>query len=113
MMLIPCPWCGERHQSEFVYGGEAHVERPQQPERVSDATWARYLYVRANPRGTHCERWVHRFGCGRWFSAVRHTVTGRFWAVYRIGETPPMPPLDWDGAVSRERHDAERNAKPG
>ena len=100
MLLIQCPWCGERHQSEFAYGGEAHIERPAEPERVSDAEWARCLYVRRNFRGVHFERWVHRFGCGRWFHAVRHTVTGRFWAVYRIGELPPLPPAGWDGTVS-------------
>ena len=23
MMLIPCPWCGQRNQTEFTYGGDA------------------------------------------------------------------------------------------
>ena len=108
MMLIRCPWCGERHQSEFDYGGEAHIERPADPDAVGDAAWARYLYIRANPKGTHRERWLHRFGCRRWFNAVRHTVTGRFWAVYRLNEPPPTPPPDWDGASTRERYDAAR-----
>ena len=108
MMLIRCPWCGERHQSEFDYGGEAHIERPADPDAVGDAAWARYLYIRANPKGTHRERWLHRFGCRRWFNAVRHTVTGRFWAVYRLDEPPPTPPPDWDGAIERERYDAAR-----
>ena len=107
MLLIRCPWCGERHQSEFVYGGEARIERPADPEAVSDTDWARYLYVRSNPKGTHHERWLHRFGCRRWFHAVRHTVTGRFWAVYRLDEAIPEPPPDWDGIASRERSDAE------
>ena len=26
-MLIPCPWCGERDESEFSFGGDAHLER--------------------------------------------------------------------------------------
>jgi Sarcosine oxidase, delta subunit family len=24
MLLIPCPWCGEREETEFRCGGEAH-----------------------------------------------------------------------------------------
>ena len=28
MFLINCPYCGERDQSEFVSGGEAHIARP-------------------------------------------------------------------------------------
>ena len=28
MLLIPCPWCGERNQVEFTYGGDATVRRP-------------------------------------------------------------------------------------
>ena len=104
MMLIRCPWCGDRHQSEFVYGGEAHIDRPALPDRVSDADWARYLHVRSNPKGDHRERWLHRYGCRRWFNAVRHTVTGRFRAVYRLDEEPPALPLDRDGPVSSERY---------
>ena len=108
MMLIRCPWCGERHQSEFAYGGEAHIERPADPDAVGAAAWARYLYIRANPKGTHRERWLHRFGCRRWFNAVRHTVTGRFWAVYRLDEPPPAPPPDWDGTLTPEDYDEAR-----
>ncbi|MEK9886153.1 MAG: sarcosine oxidase subunit delta, partial [Pelagibacteraceae bacterium] len=28
MLLIQCPFCGTRYQSEFTKGGEAHVKRP-------------------------------------------------------------------------------------
>ena len=34
MLLIKCPYCGERDQSEFTNGGEAHVTRPKNPEQV-------------------------------------------------------------------------------
>ncbi|MBS0397922.1 MAG: sarcosine oxidase subunit delta, partial [Proteobacteria bacterium] len=27
MLLINCPWCGERPEPEFVHGGQAHVAR--------------------------------------------------------------------------------------
>ena len=36
MFLINCPFCGEREQSEFKAGGEAHIVRPKQPTELSD-----------------------------------------------------------------------------
>ncbi len=78
MLLIRCPHCGERPEIEFRNAGEAHVVRPVDPARVSDAEWAAYLYVRTNPRGVIGERWRHVHGCGRFFNARRHTVTDRF-----------------------------------
>ncbi len=75
MLLIPCPWCGPRPENEFRYGGQAHIARPSDPASVDDATWAAYLYLRDNPKGRHQERWRHIHGCGRFFNAVRDTVT--------------------------------------
>ena len=40
MMLIPCPWCGPRDESEFHYGGQAGVAYPADPGALSDAEWA-------------------------------------------------------------------------
>ena len=31
MQLIECPWCGPREETEFHYGGEAHVPYPEDP----------------------------------------------------------------------------------
>jgi len=89
MLYIQCPWCGWRDESEFSYGHEAHIERPADPDALSDAEWADYLFMRTNPRGTHHERWVHTAGCRRWFNAVRDTETHQFKAFYHIGEQPP------------------------
>ena len=75
MLLIPCPWCGERPESEFRYAGQAHIARPPDPAAVSDADWAAFLYLRDNPRGTHRERWRHTSGCGRFFNCERDTVS--------------------------------------
>ena len=36
MFIINCPYCGERDQTEFSCGGEAHIERPKQPTELSD-----------------------------------------------------------------------------
>ena len=89
MLLIPCPWCGPREASEFSYGGEADIARPRDPDALSDADWADYLFMRKNPMGRHAERWVHSQGCRRWFNAVRDTASDDIVAVYRMGQKPP------------------------
>ncbi len=87
MLQIPCPWCGTRDETEFHFGGEAHVERPGID--VSDARWADYLFNRENPQGLHYERWYHTYGCSQWFNVVRDTVTHEIHVVYKMGETKP------------------------
>ena len=77
MILIPCPWCGERDETEFSYGGQAGVPYPADPAALTDEEWARFLFFRDNPRGASHERWVHRHGCRRWFELTRDTVTHR------------------------------------
>jgi sarcosine oxidase, subunit delta len=78
VLLITCPWCGPREETEFHYGGQAGVGYPSDPESLSDEDWARYLFFRDNPKGPFTERWVHSAGCRRWFAAVRDTVTSEF-----------------------------------
>eukprot|EP01037_Dinobryon_pediforme_P017746 gene17745-17962_t len=46
------------------------------------------MYVRGNPKGLHAERWRH-MGCGRFFNAVRHTVTDKFVTTYKSGDSMP------------------------
>jgi sarcosine oxidase, subunit delta len=89
MLLIDCPYCGPRDEVEFRYGGQAHVARPKEPDTLSDAEWADYLFMRDNPKGPFRERWVHAAGCRRWFNMLRDTATHRIIAIYKIGETPP------------------------
>ena len=36
MLLISCPYCGERPEIEFSYGGQAHLVRPPRPAELSD-----------------------------------------------------------------------------
>jgi heterotetrameric sarcosine oxidase delta subunit len=89
MLLIPCPYCGSREETEFSYGGEAHIERPKQPEALSDEAWADYLFMTSNTKGVFLERWVHSHGCRRWFNAARDTLTNEVLAVYEMGDKPP------------------------
>jgi sarcosine oxidase subunit alpha len=78
MLLIPCPWCGPRDETEFSYGGEAEVPYPGDPAAADDATWAGYLFMRSNSEGPLHERWHHAAGCRRWFVARRDTLTNEF-----------------------------------
>jgi heterotetrameric sarcosine oxidase delta subunit len=87
MLRISCPYCGERDEPEFTFGGPSHVTRPT-PD-VDDATWTSYLFTRENPVGVHFERWLHAYGCGRWFNIARNTLTHDVLAVYAMGEPKP------------------------
>ena len=92
MLLIRCPFCGmDRPESEFRYGGEAHIARPAEPSAMSDTEWADFLYMRTNSKGIHVERWRHIHGCGRFFNSVRDTVSDRILATYKPGEPRPDP----------------------
>jgi heterotetrameric sarcosine oxidase delta subunit len=89
MLRINCPWCGERDELEFSYGGQAHLAYPGDPHALSDEQWGQYLFMRDNPKGLFRERWVHSQGCRRWFNIERHTVSHEIVAVYKVGEHPP------------------------
>jgi len=92
MLLIPCPYCGERPEIEFTHGGEAHLVRPAPPSAVDAQTWTQFLYMRTNTKGRYTERWRHARGCGKFFNAVRDTTTDHFITVYKSGEPPPAAP---------------------
>lgn len=85
MLLIPCPWCGPRDESEFVCGGESKLVRPNLD--CSDAEWAEYLFVRKNPRGRTEDRWRHAFGCGQWMDVMRDTVSHELFSVTPCGQS--------------------------
>ena len=88
MLLIPCPYCGETlPEVEFAYAGEAHVVRPH--PGVTDEGWRDFLYIRTNAKGPHRERWRHVHGCGRYFNAVRDTVSDRILTTYAAGASTP------------------------
>ena len=112
MMLIECPYCGPRVETEFGYGGQAHVDYPQDPYALSDEEWARFLFYRDNPRGVHAERWLYSAGCRKWFNAIRDTRTYEIAHVYRLdqprpdlpaGVTPGRPHESLTAAASPER----------
>jgi len=85
MLLVNCPWCGARDETEFAFGGEAGIVRPADPDSLSDAEWADYLFMRENRRGMHKEQWWHAHGCRRWFIVERDTVTYTIRLTYPLG----------------------------
>ena len=99
MLLIHCPYCDKSlPELEFEYAGEAHIERPEDPASLSDGEWKDYLFTRRNIRGDHAEQWRHSHGCGRYFNAVRNTVTDKFVVTYPMGEPCPIDSVGKDRA---------------
>lgn len=93
MLLIRCPYCDEvLPETEFTYAGQAHIARPADPSSCTDEEWEAFLFIRDNVKGPHYERWRHTHGCGRFFNAVRDTVSDQVLVTYRAGE--PRPALD-------------------
>lgn len=87
MLKITCPYCGPRDETEFTFGGQSHIARPN--EQVADQTWGEYLFFRDNPKGIHYERWCHTHGCNQWFNVARNTVTHEVKAVYHMLDPKP------------------------
>ena len=89
MLQIYCPHCQElRAEEEFTCHGEAHIQRPPEPESLSDEAWGDYLFFRKNPKGLHHEMWYHAAGCRRYFNVTRDTVSYLISETYPIGGAP-------------------------
>ena len=71
-MKIECPHCGLRPYTEFSFGGELRDLESRDPEDDF-----RRVYLRRNAPGLQEERWFHAFGCRRWLTLTRDTVTNR------------------------------------
>lgn len=97
MLVICCPWCGPRAESEFVAGGEGGIVRPTQSDEMSDVEWGDYVFMRKNLKGVLHEQWCHAAGCGQWFNALRDTVTYQVHATWRPGEAAPSVSPDQMG----------------
>jgi sarcosine oxidase subunit delta len=94
MLLINCPCCGlDADETELAGGGEAHLKRFGPGS--TDDDFETYLFMRANPRGVHFERWRHANGCGKWFLAARCTQTLEIFGTYPAQTfEPPAHILD-------------------
>lgn len=88
MLEIKCPYCGNRSQNEFTYGGDATVKRPELNTEISDQDWDNFVYYRKNPRGKHLELWHHISGCRQWFKVLRNTATHEIIQTMEMKEKP-------------------------
>jgi sarcosine oxidase, subunit delta len=106
MLLITCPHCGPREETEFTCGGEAHVARPLAENTLNDTEFAEYLFLRDNPKGVFLERWRHASGCRRWFNMARDTISHAIIEIYPMGALP-------ESASGKAAHkDSWRRATP-
>ena len=82
MMRIPCPHCGPRAQSEFIY--ERTVDSVVPLDAPSQEAMTK-LFTRTNPRGVDDEIWRHTYGCRAWMILTRHRVTKEISGCRAIG----------------------------
>lgn len=75
MLLIPCPHCGERDESEFDYGGRA-LDLPSLAA-ATDA-WHAALHLGNDAQDCANEYWYHFAGCERWIRLRRNLVSHEF-----------------------------------
>ena len=88
MLIVSCPNCGtQADETELSPGGQAHLTRFG-PDST-DQAFETYLFMRANPKGVHFERWRHSYGCGKWFHAARCTLTLEVFGTYPAQTTEP------------------------
>jgi len=113
MLLITCPHCGPREESEFACGGEAHIARPLAENSITDSEFADYLFLRDNSKGLFLERWRHSAGCRRWFNVARDTVSHEIVEIYAMGALPATKAARaaYDGSWRRQSA-AEKAALP-
>jgi sarcosine oxidase subunit delta len=74
MQRFPCPFCGDRPETEFHFAGELGKVRPETTGSVPDADWAEYLFTQRNEKGPVQEVWMH-LACGELFVLERDSVT--------------------------------------
>src|ERR1700730_2810328 len=73
MLRMPCPWCGERDETEFHYRGDASTVRPAADEGL--AAFTSYVYERDNRCGWHLECWFAAAASRKLLKVVRHTLS--------------------------------------
>ncbi|CAN7506107.1 sarcosine oxidase subunit delta [Rhizobium sp. LjRoot254] len=74
MQTFPCPFCGQRPETEFHFAGDLGNLRPEGFLEVSPETWSSYLFAHNNPRGESKEIWKH-LTCMEVFTMNRDTLS--------------------------------------
>ena len=83
MLLIPCPYCGPRDQSEFDYGGRV-IALPGLEASAED--WHQALHLSCDNDRRVDEHWYHGAGCERWIRVSRDLYSHEISEVAGIGD---------------------------
>ena len=89
MLIINCPYCGPREESEFACGGEAHIARPLAENTLT--TGSTSTCSCATIRKACFWKDGATAGCRRWFNVAR-TVTHEIIEVYPMGACRKLRP---------------------
>jgi sarcosine oxidase, subunit delta len=91
MHRFHCPHCDElRDEEEFSYAGEAFIVRPAEPDKVDDATWGDYVFMRRNPKGWFWEQWQHTAACRKVFAVRRNTASYEISGSWTLQDAKPL-----------------------
>jgi len=74
MQRFPCPFCGPRPETEFLFVTEMGKTRPEPAAEVSASVWAAYLHDVKNLKGEVEEVWQH-LSCGQLYLMRRDSTT--------------------------------------
>ena len=111
MLLIACPWCGPRDETEFHYGGQAHVSYPEAPDALGDAGLGRVPVRPRQPEGLARRALVPLARLPPLVQrGARHRHQRDPSPSYRIGEPPPEARDERAAAPRRGRTDRSRRA---
>lgn len=75
MLLIPCPHCGDRDESEFNYGGRT-LDFPALTATTRE--WHQAVHLSPDNAEWADECWYHYAGCERWIRLRRNLSTHEF-----------------------------------
>ena len=78
-LRIHCPHCGSRPHTEFTFGGESR--RLPTPSDGLEEDYQR-VWLPENAAGIQSERWFHAYGCRRWLTVKRDTLTNEIHEVH-------------------------------
>src|SRR5687767_15795382 len=73
IIYIPCSSTSPPSHRNLSLGADATIAYP--PLDAPLEAWIDAVYVRANPKGPHRERWHHSDGCRLWLVVERDTLT--------------------------------------
>ena len=118
MLLIRCPYCGERPEIEFRHGGRGAHRAPARSGVAVATPNGRTIFTTA-PIRRACtpSAGATSHGCGRFFNALRDTISDFFLTTYKLGEPRPdlvrLPAGNADDRVSPASRRPDRPQQAG